>query len=425
MTVKVSVIVPIYNMAGYLDRCVSSIVRQSLRELQIILVNNGSTDASRAMMSRFAARDARVEIVDLMPNEGPGFARNAGTRRAIGKYVVFIDSDDWLDPGYAEALYLEAERTNADMVVGTHHYAEDNARVVRSRFLEPELRRAERLPFQWREERAVLMTPPPVWDKLYRREFLLEQDIWFTRPTAEDIPFKWKTLLCAERLSAVPEPYYFARIRGSSESNSCQFAFDAFTSHDIARDWLIEEGLYEDVYPEWVALAFVEMLYLTYKGAGALLRNDEAYARFHRELRAIMLRYDLNCAHHLIRHIPVEWMVRALFIQQNADPGGVPKVDRNSRRSGRRTLGRGSSLRLGRARAEFVGRPQAGWPIRGRTSTIGLLRRGGRCGFRTARYEDEPNFSRRAGRGGGPLMAPVYNPSVAPAVMTFIAAPLA
>lgn len=113
---KVSVIVPVYNAEKYLQECVDSILRQTLADLELILVDDGSTDSSPALCDRYAEQDARVKVIHK-PNGRAASARNAGIRAASGDYVAFVDSDDWVSPEmYEKMLGTGADVTLCDYV---------------------------------------------------------------------------------------------------------------------------------------------------------------------------------------------------------------------------------------------------------------------------------------------------------------------
>lgn len=104
---KVSVIVPVYNAEKYLQECVDSILRQTLADLELILVDDGSTDSSPALCDWYAEQDARVKVIHK-PNGRAASARNAGIRAASGDYVAFVDSDDWVSPEMYEKCWAPA-----------------------------------------------------------------------------------------------------------------------------------------------------------------------------------------------------------------------------------------------------------------------------------------------------------------------------
>lgn len=121
MEVKVSVIVPVYQAAAYLDRCVTSLLEQTLPDLEIILVDDGSTDGSAALCDVFARRDSRIQVVH-QENGGACRARNTGIQLAAGAYVGFVDADDYVQPEMYQQLYMAAMAYHADLVLsGMRH----------------------------------------------------------------------------------------------------------------------------------------------------------------------------------------------------------------------------------------------------------------------------------------------------------------
>lgn len=115
MKPKVSVIVPVYNVEKYLDRCVESLVNQTLHDIEIILVDDGSPDNCPAMCDEWLERDSRIKVVHKK-NAGLGMACNSGIEVALGEYIAFCDSDDWVDARMYETMYDAAKRENAQMV---------------------------------------------------------------------------------------------------------------------------------------------------------------------------------------------------------------------------------------------------------------------------------------------------------------------
>ena len=116
MNPQISVIVPIYNVEKYLAKCIDSIINQTLTNIEIILVNDGSTDNSRKIIDKYDKKDSRIKVIHKK-NGGQGSARNAGLDIAKGEYIGFVDSDDWIDSNMYENLYNAAISNNADIVV--------------------------------------------------------------------------------------------------------------------------------------------------------------------------------------------------------------------------------------------------------------------------------------------------------------------
>lgn len=115
MNVKISVIVPVYNVEKYLDRSLASLCKQTLKEIEIICIDDCSTDNSLGILNKYAEKDTRIKVISLDKNSGAAIARNKGLEIAQGEYLGFMDSDDEIDPDYYEKLYNKAITENADL----------------------------------------------------------------------------------------------------------------------------------------------------------------------------------------------------------------------------------------------------------------------------------------------------------------------
>jgi glycosyltransferase involved in cell wall biosynthesis len=190
-----SVIVPVYNVERYLAQCLDSLVAQTHRDLELIVVNDGSTDSSAAIIEEYRRRDSRITFVD-QSNQGLSAARNAGLERASGTFTAFVDADDWVSVDMFATLLGEAVETNADIVICTYMREYDN-RSVEKHFDMP-----ERVQFSRAQTREVLLRQlvGPVgkelarlenmsafttaWGKVYRTSLLKEHALRFV-DTAE------------------------------------------------------------------------------------------------------------------------------------------------------------------------------------------------------------------------------------------------
>lgn len=115
---KISIIIPVYNPGKYFTKCLESLCGQTLRDIEIICINDCSTDESFLILQEFAKSDERIKIINLKENQGAAVARNIGMRSACGEYLGFVDSDDFIDPNFYEKLYEEAQKKDADVVKG-------------------------------------------------------------------------------------------------------------------------------------------------------------------------------------------------------------------------------------------------------------------------------------------------------------------
>ena len=163
MNKTVSVIVPVYNVAAYLPQCLESILGQDYRDLQVLLIDDGSTDDSGTICDRYAARDSRVQVIH-QKNGGAAAAKNAGLRAARGEYLSFVDSDDYLEPAVYGFLVKTLEETRADAVQGAFR------EVYRSRTEDRPLRAEILEGFDYLLRFPKDFTCALLWNKLYRRE---------------------------------------------------------------------------------------------------------------------------------------------------------------------------------------------------------------------------------------------------------------
>ena len=115
MKPKVSVIIPVYNTEAYLKRCLDSVINQTLKDIEVIAIDDGSLDNSGKILDKYAQKDSRIRVVH-QENSGVGGAYNAGLVLAQGEYVAFLDSDDWIDPTLYADYYIKAKETDADVV---------------------------------------------------------------------------------------------------------------------------------------------------------------------------------------------------------------------------------------------------------------------------------------------------------------------
>ena len=130
MKAKITIIVPVYNVEKYLERCVESLIHQTMEEIQIILVDDGSTDKSSFICDAYAKKDKRI-LVMHKENEGQGIARNHGLKNAVGEYVCFLDSDDYYESDTCEVLYQHLKDTNADLCCFGYQIDDKDGNLVR------------------------------------------------------------------------------------------------------------------------------------------------------------------------------------------------------------------------------------------------------------------------------------------------------
>ncbi len=226
MAARISVIVPVYNGKPYLARCVDSILRQTMADFELILVDDGSADGSGAMCDAYV-RDSRVQVIH-QENKGLGLARNTGLEYARGEYVCFIDSDDYAGPELLARLAAAARQYRADMVIGgwTDIFADGWQKRCTYRealFTTEEERRSCILgcvaaPPESREE---VLWSVSAWAKLYRRDVIQRNELRFVSERvliSEDILFNLDFLKCSERVAVAADASYCYCVNAGSLS---------------------------------------------------------------------------------------------------------------------------------------------------------------------------------------------------------------
>jgi glycosyltransferase involved in cell wall biosynthesis len=206
----VSVIIPVYNSEKYLKKCLDSIVNQTLKNIEIIIINDGSNDNSEDIVKSY--KDTRIKYI-AQENKGVSAARNLGMDIATGKYISFIDSDDWVDLDFLEKLYTTAEKYNADIAV---------AGIIRDRNnrIKSYLKFENEIITNDKFQKLSLCDVPEisyVWNKLYKSSSLKKINLKFEKNRIyEDVLFTPQVLIKLDKLVTVPNTYYYRfRRKGS------------------------------------------------------------------------------------------------------------------------------------------------------------------------------------------------------------------
>lgn len=214
----VSVLVPIYNVERYLRQCLESLRCQTLSDIEVICINDGSTDGSRAIIEEFLA-DPRFRVIDK-PNSGYGASMNRGLDAARGRYIAILESDDFLDPPALERLLTLAEDNDAELVKADFylHWSQPGPRDELIGFVSPSMAGRVMRPC---EDPRAFYRKSSIWSAIYRTDFLRVNGIRFLEtPGAsyQDTGFNFKALACAERAVFTQEA--FLHYRQDNESSS-------------------------------------------------------------------------------------------------------------------------------------------------------------------------------------------------------------
>lgn len=206
---KVSILVPCYNVQKYVAQCLDSLVNQTLKDIEIIAINDGSTDNTLQILRDYAARDARITIIDK-PNEGYGKSMNRGLKKARGQYIGIVESDDWAEPDMFEVLYNTAVQNQVQVVKSAfYNYASGKSKA--NIFLPQE--ELERV-IHPKTNSLIFYYQPSIWSAIYERDFLGKYKIDFLEsPGAsyQDIGFNFKVWAMAERVWFTPKAFIHYR----------------------------------------------------------------------------------------------------------------------------------------------------------------------------------------------------------------------
>lgn len=301
----VSIILPVYNAQSHLARCVGSICAQTYQNIEIIILNDGSKDQSLPVCEEFRQKDSRILLVDKA-NSGVSDTRNLGLKLASGKYVEFVDSDDYLDPDFTERLVAAAEENEADFVIAPYKMVipagaskpeqvldkiQDELGVM-SVARPPEVREYGFLPAGVYDKDTFalrLMDKPAsyfysvLWNKLYRRDILTGNDIQFVSEMrwAEDLVFNLRYIQYAERFVAIDKPgYYYVQNPQSichTQINAATIVQNKLQVFRYYKDLYTRLGIYEEVRPQLYKF-LVDIAESTYPSGPFKKAIDEAKA---------------------------------------------------------------------------------------------------------------------------------------------------
>ena len=205
--IKVSVVMPVYNAGEYLSRAIGDVLSQTLSELELICVDDGSTDNSADIIKRFAAKDKRVKVI-REKNAGPSVARNSGLKSAKGKYIIFLDADDFYEKNLLMELYNTAERDNLDVAVAKFdiYNEERNSFVAATEELHGNIFVPGGVTSKSEHPDYILSsTTGYVWNKLFRTSFMKAKALVFDPElyVFEDVCFVCSALALAERVGRI------------------------------------------------------------------------------------------------------------------------------------------------------------------------------------------------------------------------------
>ncbi len=260
MSTKVSVILPVYNVSQYLRQCMDSIVGQTLKDIEIICVDDGSTDDSLDILREYEAKDSRVKVIEQQ-NAGAGAARNKGLAIATGEYLSFLDSDDFFELDMLEKAWSKAHDTRADLIVfRADQYREDLEEIVHVRWT---LREKELPPYRPINRHNIMGNVFKVfvgwaWDKLFSREFVERYHLKFQElRTSNDMLFVFSAIAFADNIEILDEELAHQRRNNpNSLSNTREKSWNCFHEALAAlKNALVNQGIFWELEQDYINYA--------------------------------------------------------------------------------------------------------------------------------------------------------------------------
>ena len=300
---EISVIVPVYNVESYLGECLDSICNQTFKDIEIICVNDGSTDRSLDILNEYVKKDERIKIISQQ-NQGLGAARNTGFDHANGNYLYFIDSDDYIKLDTLEKLYKNIISNQSDIVMFMFQTVDDMGKVQRKRqgfridniFGDIDY---NNFTFQYEDvKKHVMNSAYSACLKLYRKEFIDNLDFKFpVGVNFEDVPVHVKVMVEANRISFVPESMYNYRSNPDSIMNSTANGFDIFKVIDLVEVYLRENDYYDEFENEFIFFKISQiLLYLKSEN------SEEYFTKTKEEFEKITIKNEKTLRKYDIKH---------------------------------------------------------------------------------------------------------------------------
>ena len=286
---KVSVIVPVYNTEKYLKKCIDSLLNQTLKDLEIIIVNDSSPDDSQKIIDEYVTKfPDRIKSI-VKENGGQGSARNLGLEASSGEYVGYLDSDDFVDIHMYEDMYNIAIKDNSDIVdVGFYIYSESG------KVIKEDIYRSERTPTNLKETKQLLFDKTAVTNKLYRASLLKDNNIKFReKKWYEDFDFVIKTICYAKKVSIIERPYYYYLLRQGSTMNNSNIErnLEILEAMDEILNFFKENNIYFEYIEE---LEFLAVFHIYLPTNFRIIRSNANWSEKHKIINKINAYMDMN-----------------------------------------------------------------------------------------------------------------------------------
>lgn len=278
--IKISTIIPIYNGEKYIKQCLDSIINQTLTDIEIICVNDGSTDNSLFILEKYATKDSRIKIIN-MNNYGAGVARNIGLKKAKGEYISFVDADDFIDLNTYELLYNYAKPNDLDMLFFQMvNYIESSGNLINTDLYDHKCfidSLKKNVIFNYKDTKEQLFSIPVcAVSKIYKKEFLKENNLYFPEGILfEDNAFFYQSYFKAKKLGFIEKNLYKRRRHDSSlTQNINKRVFDIVPATNLVLNVFLKDNSLYDTYKKQVINHSFSMILEWFKKSPLELKED-------------------------------------------------------------------------------------------------------------------------------------------------------
>lgn len=250
---KVSIIVPVYNVEQYLEKCLNSLVNQTIKDFEIIIVNDGTKDSSQKIIDKYAKNYSFIKSY-IKENGGLSSARNYGIKKATGEYLAFVDSDDYVTEDMYEKMYQKAKEKDFDMVVCDLNYIYPDKKIKATSNIKEDTTNIKE---------TMLNIYPAAWNKIIKRsvvkDIFFKEGIWF-----EDVEYIYRVLPKITSIGVVQEPFYqYLQREGSITKKVDKRIYNYIDNLNGLVSYYKENKLYEKYHQE-LEYVYVRYLYATF-----------------------------------------------------------------------------------------------------------------------------------------------------------------
>lgn len=243
---KVSVIIPVYNVENYLRKCLNSLVNQTLKDIEIIVVNDGTLDNSQEIIDEYVKKYPKKVVSVIQENGGQGAARNTGLLHAKGEYIGYVDSDDYVEENMYEELYKKAKEEDSDIVICGNNVVKENYEFLSKEDVDKEF----------------LLGKMAVWNKIYKKNIIVDNKIQFrSKVWYEDLDFTMKVFFSSKKISYIDNPLYNYLLREGStmNNNNIKRNLELIEAFDSLIDYCKDKKIYNKAKDEIEFLCIYHM----------------------------------------------------------------------------------------------------------------------------------------------------------------------